>query len=365
MEIYLVGGTVRDQLLGLEQVDRDWVVVGATPAQMLALGYRQVGRDFPVFLHPQTREAYALARTERKTGSGHTAFACNSDPGVTLQQDLLRRDLTINAIARDDNGQLIDPCGGVADLEAGILRHVSPAFVEDPLRVLRTARFAARLHHRGFRVHPQTLAVMAQISAGGELSTLPSERIWKELEQALLEISPVVFFEVLQACGCLDKLLPALVENQPWRSLQQPGLASLSAEERFALLLSDLSAEAADNICADLRPPKRFRELALLCVELGPDYQDIRQLDAEALLLLLERCDVQRRPERFSACLRSCGVAWPQAADSSALLEEAARRYRSVEAGQLAGDNLNGRQLGQRLRQLRLRQLHTLEPTGE
>ncbi|MGL5532391.1 MAG: multifunctional CCA tRNA nucleotidyl transferase/2'3'-cyclic phosphodiesterase/2'nucleotidase/phosphatase, partial [Plesiomonas shigelloides] len=203
MQTYLVGGAVRDQLLGLNVTERDWVVVGATPEQLLAQGYQQVGRDFPVFLHPRTHEEYALARTERKQGQGYTGFVCHAAPDVTLEQDLLRRDLTINAIAQAEDGSLTDPYGGQQDLRDRWLRHVSPAFSEDPLRVLRVARFAARFAHLGFRVAPETLALMQQISASGELTHLTAERVWKETEKALNSAAPDVYFAVLRACGAL------------------------------------------------------------------------------------------------------------------------------------------------------------------
>src|SRR5210317_1295764 len=208
MEIYLVGGAVRDELLGYPVAERDWVVVGARPEDLLDQGYQQVGKDFPVFLHPESKDEYALARTERKSGHGYTGFAVHYDPTVTLEEDLLRRDLTVNAMARDGVGNIIDPYGGQADLASRILRHVSEAFVEDPLRVLRTARFAARYAHLDFSVAPETLALMTEIVSQGELAHLPAERVWVELERALGERSPQVFVEVLRACNALAALLP-------------------------------------------------------------------------------------------------------------------------------------------------------------
>ena len=208
LEVYLVGGAVRERLLGRPVKERDWVVVGARAEQLLALGYRQVGKDFPVFLHPETGEEYALARTERKSGHGYTGFVFDSDPSVTLEEDLYRRDLTVNAIAEDAQGRLIDPCGGQRDLQARILRHVSGAFVEDPLRVLRVARFAARYATLGFTIAEDTLELMRQISSSGELQHLPSERIWQELERALGEASPRTFFTTLGDCGAQQALFP-------------------------------------------------------------------------------------------------------------------------------------------------------------
>jgi tRNA nucleotidyltransferase (CCA-adding enzyme) len=203
MEVYLVGGAVRDELLGYPVSERDWVVVGAHPQELLEQGYQQVGKDFPVFLHPQSKDEYALARTERKQGHGYTGFAVDCDPTVTLEEDLLRRDLTVNAIARATDGELIDPYGGQRDLEARVLRHVSNAFTEDPLRVLRTARFAARYSHLGFTVAPETMALMSDIVTSGELQHLPTERVWVEMDRALTERNPEVFVDVLRECGAL------------------------------------------------------------------------------------------------------------------------------------------------------------------
>ena len=257
MKVYLVGGAVRDALLGYPTSEHDWVVVGASPQHMLDLGYQQVGKDFPVFLHPQTRDEYALARTERKWGHGYTGFAVHCDPSVTLEEDLQRRDLTINAMAQTDTGEVIDPYGGQRDLSAKVLRHVSDAFVEDPLRVLRTARFAARYAHLGFSVAPETLALMTEIVSQGELAHLPAERVWVELERALGERSPQVFVEVLRACNALAALLPEVdalfgvpqsPEHHPeidtgvhtLMALQQAAMLSPATDVRFAVLLHDL-----------------------------------------------------------------------------------------------------------------------------
>ncbi|MCB1675231.1 MAG: multifunctional CCA addition/repair protein, partial [Halioglobus sp.] len=257
MEVYLVGGAVRDELLGCPVTERDWVVVGAQPEDLLRLGYQQVGRDFPVFLHPQTREEYALARTERKRGHGYTGFALHCDSSVTLEEDLQRRDLTINAMARAPSGAIIDPYGGRGDIEAKILRHVSPAFVEDPLRVLRTARFAARYAHLGFTVADRTMQLMAEIVRQDELAHLPHERVWVELQRALGERSPDVFVQVLRECGALARLLPEVdalfgVPQTPahhpeidtgdhtLRALRQAAELSPAPEVRFAVLLHDV-----------------------------------------------------------------------------------------------------------------------------
>jgi len=257
MKVYLVGGAVRDKRLGYDYRERDWVVVGARPEELEAQGYTPVGRDFPVFLHPRTKEEYALARTERKTGPGYTGFECHSDPGVTLEEDLERRDLTINAMAEDSEGHLIDPYGGARDLEQRLLRHVSPAFAEDPVRILRVARFAARYHHLGFRVAPQTQALMRQMVASGEVDHLVPERVWKELERALGERHPAVFIRCLRDCDALGRLLPELdalfgvpqpAEHHPeidtgehcLMALEQAGQLSQASQVRFATLLHDL-----------------------------------------------------------------------------------------------------------------------------
>ncbi|HUH37169.1 MAG TPA: multifunctional CCA addition/repair protein, partial [Spongiibacteraceae bacterium] len=257
MQYFLVGGAVRDQLLGLTVRERDWVVVGETADSMLAAGYRQVGRDFPVFIHPDSGEEYALARTERKRGQGHTGFVCHASPDVSLEQDLLRRDLTINAIAQAPDGTLIDPYGGRADLKDRVLRHISPAFGEDPLRVLRVARFAARFAHLGFAVADETLALMRQMSQSGELATLPAERLWQEFAKALASDAPWVFIEVLRACDALAAILPELdilfSVPQPLKYhpegdagthslmvLRQATALSSSTAVRFAALVHDL-----------------------------------------------------------------------------------------------------------------------------
>jgi len=310
MQVYLVGGAVRDELLGRAVSERDWVVVGATPEQMQRLGYRPVGRDFPVYLHPQTHEEYALARRERKIGPGYRGFTTQFSPQVTLEEDLQRRDLTINAIARAADGRLIDPFGGRLDLEHRLLRHVSPAFVEDPVRILRVARFAARFAELGFSVAPETLALMRQMVANGEAQALVPERVWRELERALAEPRPAACFDTLQACGALAVLLPEL----PWRQREQRALqaaVSLSAEPtvRFAALLAALPTSAVDALAERLRVPNEFCELARLTVRLGARLARAAELDAAALLELLEAADALRRRERFRRLLTAAEAA--------------------------------------------------------
>lgn len=266
MKSYLVGGAVRDGLLGLPIKDRDWVVVGATPQQMLDAGYQQVGRDFPVFLHPDSHEEYALARTERKSGSGYTGFTCYAAPDVTLEQDLLRRDLTVNAMAQDADGSLIDPYGGRHDLQQRILRHVSPAFGEDPLRVLRVARFAARYAHLSFRIADETLALMREMTDAGELAHLTPERVWKETESALGTRNPQVFFQTLRDCGALKVLFPEIdvlfgvPAPAKWHPEIDTGVHTLMTLTMAAMLSPELDVRFA-TLCHDLGKgltPKEF-----------------------------------------------------------------------------------------------------------
>jgi tRNA nucleotidyltransferase (CCA-adding enzyme) len=308
MQVYLVGGAVRDELLGLPVRERDWVVVGATPEQMLAAGYSPVGRDFPVFLHPVSKEEYALARTERKSGPGYRGFVTDASALVTLEQDLLRRDLTINAMARASDGTLIDPFDGRGDLERRVLRHVSEAFVEDPVRVLRLARFAARFAPLGFTVEPLTQALMQRMVRNGEVAALVPERVWKELERALDEPCPERFFIELQACGALGVILPELAAT--WQAPKQAATVLQAAVQlgadasvRLAALLGSLSVESIELLCTRLRVPAPYRELALLCARLGAQLAEAADLAAEALLDLLEQADAIRRPERFEALL--------------------------------------------------------------
>jgi tRNA nucleotidyltransferase (CCA-adding enzyme) len=271
MEIYLVGGAVRDRLLGLPVKEKDWVVVGATADDMLKKGYRQVGKDFPVFLHPKTREEYALARMERKVGRGYTGFDFDASPAVTLEQDLLRRDLTINAIAERSDGGLVDPYQGKADLDKKILRHVSPAFVEDPVRILRVARFTARFAQFGFTVADETVKLMQAMVKSGEVDALVAERVWKELERALQEASPAEFFHVLTACGADKVLFPALQETNLTALLRAAAL-STDGEVRFAALLYNLSRQDIQDFCDRYRVPGTYRELALLVAAHHHDY---------------------------------------------------------------------------------------------
>ncbi|HET7595607.1 MAG TPA: multifunctional CCA tRNA nucleotidyl transferase/2'3'-cyclic phosphodiesterase/2'nucleotidase/phosphatase [Burkholderiales bacterium] len=328
MKIYTVGGAVRDELLGLPVKDRDYVVVGATPDEMVRLGYKPVGREFPVFLHPVTHEEYALARTERKVGRGYHGFEFYAAPDVTLEQDLARRDLTINALARDATGRLIDPFNGSADLKAGLLRHVSAAFTEDPVRVLRVARFAARY---GFALAPETEALMRRMVAEGEVDALVPERVWQELARGLMAERPLRMFEVLHGCGALRRIAPeiaATVDHAGGQALA--GLAAAATrgealEVRFAALARDMEPLAVESLCARLRAPAACRELALLAARHGNTLLDAADLDAASLLALLDATDAWRRPERF-AQLVTAALAGEAGADAARKRLETARR---------------------------------------
>jgi tRNA nucleotidyltransferase (CCA-adding enzyme) len=370
MDIYTVGGAVRDSLLGLAVKDRDYVVVGATPTQMLALGFRPVGKDFPVFLHPETHEEYALARTERKTAPGYQGFAFHADPDVTLEQDLARRDLTINAIARADDGSLIDPFGGRADLRARVFRHVSDAFAEDPVRILRLARFAARFTE--FSVASETVALMRVMVQAGEVDALVPERVWQELARGLMESKPSRMFQVLHDCGALAHVLPAF--DKAWASPESaagetpvplPVLAPIATivdraaqagfplPVRFASLglgqfRKDTQNDAGDaivlatDLCERLRVPNECRDLALMSAREQAVVDTAPTLSAEAVVALLMRCDVFRKPQRFLDMLdaQQCARmdpdrstdAWPP----GVFLRGALRAAQTVKAGELA-----------------------------
>lgn len=358
MDVYLVGGAVRDELLAYPVVERDWVVVGATPATLLEQGYRQVGKDFPVFLHPDTAEEYALARTERKQGHGYTGFVCNSDPSVTLEQDLSRRDLTVNAMARSSDGTLIDPYGGQQDLSARILRHVSDAFIEDPLRVLRVARFAARYAHLNFTIATDTLALMRQISDSGELQYLPRERIWTETQRALEGPDPRVYFEVLQACSALPSLCGnATISAADLDNLQLISGCTEDSAMRLAALLCELPEDHTKQCLEQLQPPQRHRDLSLSCVELLPIFEAIDSATAAQKLQLLQRCDAFRRPQRLEDLLQVC--AWVKNAEPKRQQWlQAFTRCAAINAAELASQGLKGAEIGEQLQRLRLEALH-------
>ena len=345
--VYLVGGAVRDQLLNLPVKDRDWVIVGATPQTLIDLGYQQVGKDFPVFLHPQSKEEYALARTERKSGQGYTGFICDFSADIPLEQDLIRRDLTINAMAQDLQGYLYDPYHGAGDLRQRILRHVSPAFVEDPLRVLRVARFAARYHHLGFTIAPETLQLMQTLTLQGELQHLTAERVWAETEKALNEKNPEIYFETLRQVGALAVLFPELdalygVPNpakyhpeidsfvHTMMVLQQATLLSEQVDchksaVRFAAICHDLGKAKTPksnwphhhgheklgitptrNLCKRLKVPSYYQQLAELTCEYHTHIHKIFELRPETVVKLFNTFDVWRKPLRFMEFLLVC-----------------------------------------------------------
>ncbi len=400
MEVYLVGGAVRDEQLGLPVRERDWCVVGATPEDMVALGYRPVGKDFPVFLHPETGEEYALARTERKTGRGYHGFQFDTSTEVTLEDDLRRRDLTINAIAQARDGSLIDPCNGLADIEARRLRHVADAFREDPVRVLRTAKFAARFQHLGFSIADETLDLMRAIVADGEAGELAPERVWKETENALCTGAPQEYFRVLRECGALEVVFPELdalfgvPQPAKWHPEIDCGMHLLLVMEqaarlcddvavRFAALVHDLgkattprdilpghaghekrSVTLIRQFCKRLPVPKAWRELAEIVAEFHTHCHRVQQLKPATLLKVLERCDAFRRPERFQQFLLACeadargrtgleDVPYPQRDYFDSAWQAAA----AVSPAGLVEDGLSGAAIGQALRERRLEAL--------
>ncbi|HMD72684.1 MAG TPA: multifunctional CCA addition/repair protein [Steroidobacteraceae bacterium] len=397
MQVYLVGGAVRDGLLARSVKERDWVVIGATREQMLRLGYREVGRDFPVFLHPQTHEEYALARLERKVAPGYRGFEVRFGPEVTLEEDLGRRDLTINAIAQADDGALVDPFGGRADLEARILRHVSESFVEDPVRVLRVARFSARFAPLGFRIAPETLALMRAMVEAHEIDALVPERVWQETEKALREPDPSAYFEVLRSCGALQPIFPEIdalfgvPQPAEWHPEIDTGVhslmvltqaASLSplATVRFAALVHDLgkgntppaewprhlgheqrSVALIEALAARLRVPSEFRDLAVIVARFHGIVHRAEELRPATILEFFEQADAFRRPQRFAEALLACEAdsrgrtgfesrPYPQRAYLSAARDAAARLKPAPEI--LAAGN--GAQIAEHLRRDRL-----------
>ncbi len=395
MQIYLVGGAVRDQLLGLAVKDRDWVVVGADADDLLQCGFQAVGKDFPVFLHPDTHEEYALARTERKTGKGYTGFAVFADKSVTLEQDLLRRDLTINAMAQDEHGQIIDPFGGQSDLQQGILRHVSDAFAEDPVRILRTARFAARY---GFRVAPETMQLMREMVAAGEVDALVAERVWQEFAKGLMERNPRQMIEILRECGALAILLPEVnaLFGVPQRAdfhpeictgehtllvLQRTADLGFGLPERYAALVHDLGKALTPHellpshighdergvdlvraVNARWRVPKVCGELAALVCQFHIRLHRVGEIKSVGKVLkVLKETDAFRRPERFQAALNVCvadiqgrlgreQAVYPQREHWLAMLAAAQSVNTSDIARQYAG---NPQQIGERIDEAR------------
>nr|WP_295378995.1 multifunctional CCA addition/repair protein [Pseudoxanthomonas sp.] len=398
MKTYLVGGAVRDRLLGMEPGDRDHVVVGATPAQMLALGYKQVGQDFPVFLHPDSAEEYALARTERKRGRGYRGFEVDADPSVTLEEDLQRRDFTINAIAEDEGGRIVDPYGGAKDLEARVLRHVGPAFVEDPLRVLRAARFMARFAPLGFTVAPETMALMREMAASGELDTLVPERVWQELRRALASAQPSAFLSTLREAGALASVLPEVdaLYGVPQRAefhpevdtgMHQQMVSDMAARLApgddligFAALCHDLGKALTPEeelprhvmheqrgvapvlaLCERLKVPLEHRDLAVMACREHLNVHRLDELRDATIHEVLSRCDAFRRPERIPRLARVCeadkrgrlgseAAAYPQ---GPALVRLHAAAM-AVNARGFAAAGLSGPEIGEALKRARI-----------
>ena len=404
MQVFLVGGAVRDQLLQLPVKDRDWLVVGSSPTEMLSKGFSQVGQDFPVFLHPDSHEEYALARKERKLGSGYTGFVCDSSEKVTLEEDLQRRDLTINAIAQTEHGQLIDPYGGQTDIQQKILRHVSSAFTEDPLRVLRVARFAARFHHLGFTIAQETLDLMRDMSQSGELDHLVAERICQETLRALSEKSPGIYFDVLRKVGALKILFPEIDAlfgiPQPEKYhpeidcgihtlmvLEQAAKLSDDVAIRFASVMHDLGKACTDQnqwphhygheklglkpikqLCERLRIPNALKELSLLLSEYHTHIHKALELKAQTVLKVLKNCDAFRRPDRFEALLLCAkadargrtgyeDIAYPQ----EAFFKQALQCAQAIQAGPLVKQGYKGKALGEKIDQDRIQVIAQLK----
>lgn len=369
MQIYLVGGAVRDKLLKHPVYDRDWVVVGATPQQMLAQGFQPVGKDFPVFIHPKSGEEYALARTERKSGKGYTGFTYSADPDVTLEEDLMRRDLTINAMAEADDGTLIDPYQGKRDLEARILRHVSPAFAEDPLRVLRVARFAARYAHLGFSVAPETLALMRQLAHSDELDHLTAERVWKETERALGEPTPATYIELLSACDALPKLfgewLPLTASQVAVEHLRQTLTRTIDlgggAIERFSALMALATAgqdehaalTAIRGFCDRLRTPKAWLEQAQQVRQCHEALARFATLSGEQRFQIVQALDLLRRPQRLPGVLCSASALHPEQIPEPAHFQHLLEKLNALQPQTLIAQGFKGKALGDELNRRR------------
>lgn len=404
MKIYLVGGAVRDKLLGLDPVERDWVVVGSTPEQMLDLGYRQIGKDFPVFLHPKTHEEYALARTERKTGPGYKGFVVHATPDVTLEQDLARRDLTINSMAEDMEGNLIDPFNGRDDLDAGLLKHVSPAFCEDPVRILRIARFAAQFSKWGFHVAHKTNDLMREMVASGEVDALVPERVWAETDKALTTDHPEVFIKVLRGCGALEKIFPELnvlfgvPQTAKYHAeidtgihvmmvLEQACLLSKDKQIRFASLVHDLGKgttpddilpshhgheqrgiQLVRDLCSRLKVPNEYRDLAILASRYHTHCHRAAELKPATILKTLEGLDAFRRPARFEKFLLVCtaDARGRKGHEDDPYLQaeifmNALRACQTVDSREFVDRGLEGAQVADAIRNARIKKIGALD----
>ncbi len=407
MQVFRVGGAIRDEILGLPVKDTDWVVTGTTPEAMIASGYLPIGKDFPVFLHPESKEEYALARTERKTGRGYAGFTFNTDPSITIEQDLSRRDLTINAIAEDEQGNIIDPYNGRQDLKNRLLRHVSEAFVEDPVRVLRVSRLAARFTHLGFRIADETKRLIQDMGASGELDTLVPERVWSEMSSALNEKDPQVFFTSLRECQVLDRLFPEIdnLFGVPQTAKYHPEIdtgihlmmalkksAELDQDNdvRFAVLMHDLGkantpaeilpghhgheqrgVELTRQFCEKWRVPKATTELALMTCEFHTHIHRAYELNPKTLLKLFMRNDTFRRPERFEKMTQACladargrthfeNDPYPQAAYMNRLVAQ----LNQLNIQKVVDSNKHGKELGDAIFNFRLDYLKTIIEKG-
>ncbi|MFT6732601.1 MAG: tRNA nucleotidyltransferase (CCA-adding enzyme) [Polaribacter sp.] len=403
MQTFLVGGAVRDKILKYPVTDKDWVVVGATPEKLIKKGYKSVGKDFPVFLHPETAQEYALARTERKSGKGYKGFEVFAEQSVTLEEDLIRRDLTINAMAADDNGDIVDPFNGQEDLKNKILRHVSPAFTEDPLRVLRVARFLARYFHLGFSIAPSTKELMTELAKSGELKALTPERVWTETARALSEKSPHIYFQTLRDCGALSDWFPEIdclwgVPNpERWHPeidtgvhtmmvLEQSALLSKDTITRFSALCHDLGkgitpkeewpshkghekagVSIIETLCNRLRAPKEHCELAKIVSEFHLHLHKIEELKPKTIVKVLEKTDAFRKPKRFEKFLIACeadyrgrtgfeNLPYPQ----SGIMKQAFNVCSEISTKEFIAEGYRGKQIGEKLHNERVKSVAML-----
>lgn len=359
-KIYLVGGSVRDRLLNLPVVDHDWVIVGATPEELISSGYQQVGKDFPVFLHPVTKEEYALARTERKTGKGYTGFICDFGKEITLEQDLIRRDLTINAIAMDDMGNIVDPYHGVNDLHHKILRHVSPAFREDPLRILRVARFAARYYHLGFIIAKETLSLMKQMVLADEVSYLTPERVWKETEKALSTQNPQIYFQVLEECGALSYLFPSLkLSSEIVAALKKSVLLTKELIVRFAVLCGEFQTKTAvESLCNKIKAPNHFSKAAIMVQQNHKNVDQITSFSAQQIIDLLNSIDVWRNPHHLEQLgIASESYAKTESYPQAQYLKNAYKVAISVNVQDIIAQGFSGKLISTELQKRRIEAL--------
>jgi len=358
MKIYLVGGAVRDSLLGRSVKERDWVVVGASPEEMLELGYKPVGKDFPVFLHPETHEEYALARTERKVAKGYKGFVFHADPSVTLDEDLKRRDLTINAIAQDDQGLLIDPYHGQQDLKDQWFRHVSPAFAEDPVRILRIARFAARFPD--FKIHPETNELMQAMVKNGEVDALVAERVWQEFYRALQEPASMRFFEVLNNCHALPIIFPELsIETNGMQASQNATQKNSAAIIRYSALLHDIAPDQIKSLCKRLHCPTDFSDSARLTQALTDQFLDLKKQTPEDILAWIKKSDALRRTDRFNLILKTLNIIFNQSAKDTKWLTTLIDILKNIDTTLLQQQNLPGPQFATDLKILQLEAITT------